>query len=86
MPEVTRTKQIIINAVLSPNPEYVRVVDGEGKSLTFILADEIRPEEKLAFLAPQGDKVRRVTLNSAPLNFRHRPDRERAGNFLQSHD
>ena len=43
MPEKTRTGQKIVNAVLGRKTEYVRIVDWEGKSLTFILADEIRP-------------------------------------------
>ena len=46
MPEKTRTGQKIVNAILGRKTEYVRIVDWEGKSLTFILADEIRPEEK----------------------------------------
>ena len=46
MPELTRTRQKIVSAALGSNPEYVRIVDWEGKSLTFILAEEIHPEEK----------------------------------------
>lgn len=56
MPEKTRTGQKVVNAVLGRKTEYVRIVDWEGKSLTFILADEIRPEENPAYLGPGEDK------------------------------
>jgi len=56
MPEVTRTGQKIVSAVLRQKTEYVRIVDWEGKSLTFILVDEIRPEEKPTYLGPGEDK------------------------------
>jgi hypothetical protein len=56
MPEKTKTGQKIVNAVLGRKTEYVRIVDWEGKSLTFILADEIRPEEKPTYLGPGEDK------------------------------
>ena len=44
MPELTTTRQKIVSAVLGRNPEYVRIIDRQGKPLTFILAEEIRPE------------------------------------------
>ena len=56
MPEITRIKPRIVNAVLGSNPEYVKVVDWEGKSLTFILADEIRPEEESSYPGPGDGK------------------------------
>ena len=56
MPEITRTGQKIVNAVLGQKTEYVRIVDWEGKSLTFILVDEIRPEEKPTYLGSAEDK------------------------------
>jgi hypothetical protein len=56
MPEITRTRQKVVNAVLRRQPEYVRIVDWEGKSLTFILADEIRPEEEPTYLGPEEDR------------------------------
>ncbi len=49
MPELTGIKPRVVNAVLANNPEYVKIVDWEGKSLTFILADEIRPEEEPSY-------------------------------------
>ena len=56
MPELTRIKPRIVNAVLGNNPEYVKIVDWEGKSLTFILADEIRPEEEPSYPVPGDGK------------------------------
>ena len=38
-------------------PEYVRVLDWEGKSLTFILVDEIRPPET-PFFPAADEKIR----------------------------
>ena len=56
MPELARTRQKIVSAVLGRNPEYVRILDWEGKSLTFILAEEIRPEEKPENPGPGEEK------------------------------
>jgi hypothetical protein len=56
MPELNRTEAKVINAVLDREPEYVRIVDREGRSLTFILADEIRPEENPVFLPTEEDR------------------------------
>lgn len=56
MTEKAKTGQKIVNAILGRKPEYVRVVDWEGKSLTFILADEIHPEEKPTYLGPGEDR------------------------------
>ncbi len=46
MPERDRARPKVVNAILGRQPEYIRIVDWEGKSLTFVLADEIRLEEK----------------------------------------
>lgn len=43
MPELLETKSKVIHAAIGCKTEYVRVLDWEGKFLTFILADEIRP-------------------------------------------
>ncbi len=56
MPEMTRTRQKVVNAVIGRKPEYVRIVDWEGKSLTFILADEIRSEEEPSYIGPAEDR------------------------------
>ena len=44
MPERDRARPKVVNAILGRQPEYIRIVDWEGKSLTFVLADEIRLE------------------------------------------
>ena len=36
----------VINAMLAPKAEYVRVADWQGKSLTFVLADEVLVKQK----------------------------------------
>ncbi len=56
MPEMTRTGQKIVNAELGQKTEYVRILDWKGKSLTFILVNEIRPEERSAYLGPGEDR------------------------------
>ncbi len=56
MAEKTRTGQKIVNAKMGQKTEYVRIVDWEGKSLTFILVNEIRPEEGSAYLGPGEDR------------------------------
>lgn len=49
MKELKKKKPKVVNAVLNQEPEYVRIADWDGKSLSFILADEICPEEKPGF-------------------------------------
>jgi hypothetical protein len=49
MPELKKKKGKVVNALVDKKPEYVRIADWDGKSLSFILADEIRLEEKPAF-------------------------------------
>jgi hypothetical protein len=46
---IKEKKPKVVNAVLNREPEYVRIADWDGKSLSFILADEICPEEKPGF-------------------------------------
>jgi hypothetical protein len=45
MPEIMENKARVVHAALGPKPEFVKILDWEGKSLTFILVDEIRPPE-----------------------------------------
>jgi len=52
---LTRASQKIIHAILSRNPEYVRITDWEGKSLTFLLAEEIRPVDKPSGLREEDE-------------------------------
>jgi hypothetical protein len=49
MRELKKKKPKVVNAVLDKEPEYVRIADWDGKSLSFILADEICLEEKPGF-------------------------------------
>jgi len=53
MAEVTKKGPKVVNAVLDRKPEYVRIADWDGKSLSFILADEICLEEKPGFSEQQ---------------------------------
>jgi hypothetical protein len=53
MPELLEPKSKVIHAAIGCKPEYVRVLDWEGKSLTFILADEIRPPAHSFFPEPE---------------------------------
>lgn len=53
MPELVETKAKVVHAAVGPIPEYVRVLDWEGKSMTFILVDEIRSPEPPLFVAPE---------------------------------
>jgi hypothetical protein len=56
MSELKKTKNKVVNAMLDKKPQYVRVADWDGKSLSFILADEICLEEKPALSDQQIDK------------------------------
>jgi len=56
MSELKKTKRKVVNAIVDRKPQYVRVADWDGKSLSFILADEICLEEKPALLNQQIDK------------------------------
>jgi hypothetical protein len=55
MPGFVETKAKVVHAAAGPTPEYVKVLDWEGKSLTFILVDEIRPPETPFFVAPENN-------------------------------
>ena len=62
MPELMKSQNQVVNAVLNRKGKYVRVIDWEGKSFTFILADEIQDEEKPVFsaLRAMGTKISRI--------------------------
>jgi hypothetical protein len=53
MKELKKKNPKVVNAVLNREPEYVRIADWDGKSLSFILADEICLEEKPGFSEKQ---------------------------------
>ena len=56
MSELKKIKRKVVNAIVDKKPKYVRVADWDGKSLSFILADEICLEEKPALSNQQMDK------------------------------
>jgi hypothetical protein len=56
MPEISRPRTPVINAMLTPKSEYVKVDDWQGKSLTFILADEVLVKQKPALLDRRKNK------------------------------
>ena len=56
MSETKKAKRKVVNAMLDKKNQYVRVADWDGKSLSFILADEICLEEKPALSDQQVDK------------------------------
>jgi len=55
MPELLEAKSKVVHAAAGRTPEYVRVLDWEGKSLTFILVDEIWPPETPFFPDSEGN-------------------------------
>ena len=56
MVDTKRYKNRVVNAIVDKKPQYVRVADWDGTSLSFILADEICLEEKPALSDQQMDK------------------------------
>ena len=56
MSETKKAKRKVVNAMLDKKTQYVRVADWDGKSLSFILADEICLEEKPALSDQHVDK------------------------------
>jgi hypothetical protein len=56
MSELKKTNRKVVNALVDKKPQYVRVADWDGKSLSFILADEVRLEERPALSDRQIDK------------------------------
>ncbi len=57
MPKPEEIRNRVVNAVLLPDMEYIRVMDWQGKSLPFILADEISIEEKPTPLENNKEKI-----------------------------
>jgi len=56
MPEISKPRTPVINAMLTPKSEYVKVADWQGKSLTFILADEVLVKQKPGLLDRRKNK------------------------------
>jgi hypothetical protein len=50
MPEIGKPRLPVVNAALAPKGEYVKIADWQGKSLTFILADEVLVKQKPGFV------------------------------------
>jgi hypothetical protein len=50
MPEISKPRTPAIQTMLIPKSDYVRVDDWQGKSLTFILADDVLVKQKPALL------------------------------------
>ena len=57
MQEISDKKNLVLDAILDPNGQCVRIVDREGKSLTFITAKEITIEERPDFSGQIMDKM-----------------------------
>jgi hypothetical protein len=57
MPKTEEMINRVVNAVFRPGVEYIRVMDWEGKSLPFILADEITIEEKPTLMENKKEKI-----------------------------
>lgn len=56
MPEISKNNRRVVNALADKKNGYVRVIDWEGKSLPFILANEISPDEVPLFPEQKVDK------------------------------
>jgi hypothetical protein len=61
MPGFSKGKGSGANAVLNSQAEYVRTADWQGKSLAFILADEVLGKQKPTM--PDNRKVRKERKN-----------------------
>jgi hypothetical protein len=61
MPEIVETKARVVHAAVGPKPEFVKILDWEGKSLTFMLVDEILPTETPFFVAPEAKEKGQVS-------------------------
>jgi hypothetical protein len=56
MPEWEQPGPKVVTAILGRRPEFIRIVGLEGKPLTFILADEIRLEERAGLRTAEEDR------------------------------
>jgi len=50
MPEIAKSRTSVIDPLFCPKAEYVKIADWQGKSLTFILADEVFVKQKPGLL------------------------------------
>jgi hypothetical protein len=56
MPEISKPRTPIIHAMFTPKSDYVKVGDWQGKSLTFILADDVLVKQKPGLLDRRKNK------------------------------
>jgi hypothetical protein len=59
---IIKNKTQVADGFLSPQADYVKVADWEGKSLTFILADEVMDKEKPGFIEKRRAKGEKKSL------------------------
>ncbi len=57
MPKSEEKRKTVVNAVLPSDMEYIRIMDWQGKSLPFILADEISMEEGPNLMENKAEKL-----------------------------
>jgi hypothetical protein len=50
IPEIGKPRTPVIDAMLTPKSEYVKVADWQGKFLSFIFVDEVLVKQKPAAL------------------------------------
>lgn len=63
MPEIMETKARVVHAAVGSKPEFVKILDWQGKFLTFILVDEIRPPKPRFLYSPKRRKEVRFQLH-----------------------
>jgi hypothetical protein len=61
MPGLIKHKFQEESSFLNPKSEYVKVGDWEGKSLTFILADEVLDKDRPAFIEKRKTRGEKKT-------------------------
>lgn len=62
IPEIVKTKARVVHAAVGPKPEFVKILDLEGKTQTFMLVDEIWPTETPFFVAPEAKEKGQVSI------------------------
>ena len=56
------TKARVVHAAVGPIPEFVKILDWEGKTHTLMLVDEIWPPETPFFVAPEAKEKGQVSI------------------------
>ena len=66
--ENVETKARVVHAAVGPIPEFVKILDWEGKTHTLMLVDEIWPPETPFFVGPETkEKGQKSTFNNLVL-------------------